>query len=347
MRRGGRVLGIVALVLAVAGCRGPRPEVAPPKITYDEAFFGTKPFASFVIPTPRAGAKEDTVVGEVKTVTVRDGDTLLDIARLHDVGYEEIKLANPGVDPWVPPVGATVLVPTAFVLPCCTYEGVVINVPELRMFYYRPGPTPGTTRVETYPVGLGRTDYRTPMGVFRVAGKTVNPVWGVPERIRAEHIKERGDARRFIKGGDPDNPLGKYRIELDRTLYRIHGTNFPWGIGKLVSHGCVQLYPEDIARLFPLVPVGTRVEFAYQPVKVGRRAGKTWVEAHPDIYKRGRSPKGWAVAALRQQGLSADPAHLQQALDGGRGEPRAVPVVAPKGSATPARVPAPPPARAP
>jgi L,D-transpeptidase ErfK/SrfK len=157
-----------------------------------------------------------------------------------------------------------------------------------------------------------------------VKGKTVNPGWGVPERIRQEHIRERGDGRRFIRGGDPDNPLGKYRFELDRTLYRIHGTNFPWGIGRLVSHGCAQLYPEDIAHLFPLMPIGTRVEFVYQPVKIGHDDGETWVEAHRDIYKRRGKPLDQAVAALRAQGLPADRAKLDHAVRTGDGVPRVV-----------------------
>jgi L,D-transpeptidase ErfK/SrfK len=307
--------------LSACGLRA-GPATAP---RYDEAFFARKPIASYTIATPRPGKPAETVIGSVRTATVRDGDTLLDLARLHDVGFEEMQQANPGVDPWLPPVGSRVVVPTAFVLPCCTYEGIVINVPELRAYFYRPGLRSGTTVVETFPVGLGRTDARTPLGVFRVKGKTVNPAWGVPERIRQEHLRERGDGRAFIKGGHPDNPLGKYRLELDRSLYRIHGTNFPWGIGRLVSHGCVQLYPEDIAHLFPLVPIGTRVEFVYQPVKVGRRDGATWIEAHRDIYRRGGEPLEHAVAAVRAQGLQADTVQLRDALrTAADGVPRAV-----------------------
>jgi L,D-transpeptidase ErfK/SrfK len=319
----GRGRGAVALLLAttLAGCalRGlsPAPE-------YDEALFARKPLRTFTIPTPQANAPTPTVIGEVRSVTVREGDTLLDLARLHDLGYEEIHEANPGLDPWIPTVGAKVLLPTAFVLPCCTYEGFVINVPEMRGYFYRPGKKPGTTIVQAFPLGLGRPEFPTPRGVFHVRGKTVNPDWGVPEKIRLEHLRERGDGRRFIKGGDPDNPLGKYRIELDRTLYRIHSTNFPWGIGRLGSHGCVQLYPEDMEHLFPLVAVGTRVEFVYQAVKVGQRDGATWVEAHPDRYKRGGSALDQAAKALRQRGLPADASSLRAAVVGRDGVPRVV-----------------------
>jgi len=326
--------GAVAIAVATAGCsflRPPSPVPArpaapskPPAKRFTEETFERKALPSYVIATPKPGAATDTVVGDARTVTVRERDTLLDLARYYDLGFEELQQANPGVDPWVPKVGSQVVIPTQFVLPCCSYEGIVLNIPEMRLYYYRPGQVADTTIVETFPLGLGRADYQTPLGVFHVKGKTVNPAWGVPERIRQEHIRERGDPRKFIKGGDPDNPLGKYRFELNRTLYRIHSTNFPWGIGRLVSHGCAQLYPEDMAHLFPLVPIGTRVEFIYQPVKVGRRAGSTWVESHPDIYGKSPPPLDQAQAALKAQGLTADPVRLQNALRDGNGVPRQV-----------------------
>jgi L,D-transpeptidase ErfK/SrfK len=316
---------VIAAVVSACGIRPPEPTPpSGPAAHYDEGTFGRKSLATYTIPTPRPGVATDTVVGTVRTVTARRGDTLLDIARLYDLGFEELQQANPGVDPWVPPVGTKVVLPTAFVLPCCSYEGLVVNIPEMRAYFYRPGARAGTTVVETFPLGLGRGEYKTPLGVFRVKGKTENPAWGVPEKIRLEHLHERGDGRKFIKGGDPDNPLGKYRFELDRTLYRIHGTNFPWGIGRLVSHGCAQLYPEDMAHLYPLVPVGTRVEFLYQPVKAGRRQGSTWIEAHRDIYHRGGQPLEQAAAALRAQQLTADAARLRAAIRADDGVPRVV-----------------------
>src|SRR5262249_31768549 len=156
-------------------------------------------------------------------------DTLLDVARYYDLGWNEIVEANPGVDPWIPPVGTAVVLPTEWVLPCCRYEGIVLNIPEMRLFFYRrPAGDPHTLLVDTHPVGLGRTDRPTPRGHFQVRGKTVNPRWNIPASIREEHIRERGDARTTIAGGDPDNPLGKYRIELSIPNYTIHGTNVPW-----------------------------------------------------------------------------------------------------------------------
>src|SRR5206468_5293259 len=161
------------------------------------------------MPTFRITAAE-TVVGSTRRYRIRDGDTLLDVARYFDLGYNEIIDANPGVDPMIPPVGLEVLVPTEWVLPCCSTGGIVVNIPEMRLYYFRPAPDDrATTLVQTFPVGLGRDDRRTPRGRFRVERKTVNPTWVVPESIRQEHLRERGDGRRSIRGGDPDNPLGK------------------------------------------------------------------------------------------------------------------------------------------
>src|SRR5262249_32512896 len=149
----------------------------------------------------------------------------------------------------------------------------------------------------------GRDGWPTPRGKFRVRGKTINPRWIIPESIREEHIRERGDARRSIAGGAPDNPLGRYRIELSLPLFSIHGTDIPWGIGMQVTHGCVRLYPEDIEGLFAQVPIGMPVEFTYQPVKVGRHGGAVFVEVHRDIYRSKRQLYRHAESTLRHQGI--------------------------------------------
>ena len=315
MRLAAPLLAGVVLVLGMGTARA----------GYDEDTFVRKSIPAYAIPTPARGAPPaDTVIGALRPYRIRKGDTLIDLARYYDLGMNEIAEANPGIDPWVPPVGATILLPTAWVLPCCTYEGIVVNIPEMRLFYYRHSPgDPHTTIVYTYPVGLGRDDWRTPSGKFKVRGKTVNPQWNIPESIRKEHIAERGDPRTFIPGGDPENPLGKYRIELTLPMYGIHGTDIPWGVGMQVSHGCVRLYPEDIERLFPLVPVGTAGEFVYQPVKVGVRGGQVYVETHRDIYGYAPALFREASAALERMGLMArvDQALLLAALDDPGGMP--------------------------
>jgi L,D-transpeptidase ErfK/SrfK len=291
--------------LVVASLTGCAAFTRPPP--YDEQVFATKSIPTYSVQVDREGAPVQTVIGSVETYRVREGDTFLDIARYHDLGYNEIVEANPGVDPWVPAPGTEITLPTQWILPCCTYEGVVVNIPEMRLYQYaRSEDSPETVTVRTYPVGLGREDWRTPRRAFRVRGKTVNPRWNIPASIRREHIRERGDHRRSIPGGHPDNPLGKYRIELGNSLYAIHGTNVPWGVGMLVSHGCIRLYPEDVERLFPRVAVGSRVEFIYQPVKVGRYEGATWVEAHADVYRYVGSLATAARSELERRKLSRD-----------------------------------------
>ena len=310
---------LVAVLLA--GCASrlkPRAEKPEP---WTEARFAKKQMASFRVKL-EDGVPVETVVGRVGTYKIKQGDTLLDVARLYDVGYQEIVDANPGVDAWVPPVGAPIVLPTWWVLPCCRYEGLVMNIPEMRIYHYRRDKKDKDTLiVQTYPVGLGRTDRRTPRGRFKVRGKTVNPTWVIPERIRQEHIAEDGDDRRAIPGGHPDNPLGKYRIELTIPYYTIHGTNNPWGAGMPVSHGCARLYPEDIEHLFPLVSAGTPVEFLYQPVKVGHRKDGTYLEAHADLYGFAGSLDAAARKELGRLGRTVDKKTLKGALERSRGLP--------------------------
>ncbi len=294
--------------------------IGPVRAEYPEELFWKKRFSSFTIPTPSPGSLPP-VLGDVRLYRIKTGDTLMDLARLYGLGYNEIVDANPGLDPWVPPAGATILLPMVWIPPCCTYQGVVVNIPEMRLFYFTSG-GPGTTVVQTYPVGLGRDEWQTPSGRFKVMGKTVNPQWNIPESIRQEHIAERNDYRTFIPGGAPDNPLGKYRLELTLPMYRIHGTDIPWGVGMQVSHGCVRLYPEDIEHLFPQVPVGVQGEFTYQTVKLGRQGGEVYVEAHEDIY--GKTPAIFreALAALQRRGVGGiDTGKLERGLDESGGIP--------------------------
>jgi L,D-transpeptidase ErfK/SrfK len=240
---------------------------------------------------------EPTVVGGLETYVVEEGDTLLDVGRHFDLGYNEMTSANPGVDPWMPSPGEVLVIPTEFVLPEARAQGVIVNIPEMRLYHFSGG------NVVTYPVGLGRDDWRTPEGAFKIRGKTERPTWVIPESIRAEHIRERNDPRTFIAGGDPENPLGLYRLELTLPLYALHGSNMPWGVGMQVSHGCIRLYNEDIALLFREVQVGSPGEFLYQPVKVGTRGEDVFVEVHPDIYSLRGDLAVEAEAILARRGL--------------------------------------------
>jgi L,D-transpeptidase ErfK/SrfK len=180
--------------------------------------------------------------------------------------------------------------------------------------------------VITFPVGLGREEWPTPQVKFRVRGKTENPTWVIPESIKKERIEEKGWTENFIPGGHPDNPLGAYRIELTLPIsgsYAIHGTNNPWAVGRLVTHGCVRLYPEDIRKFFPMVSPGVKGEFIYEPVKAGVHNHKVYVEVHKDIYNLTSDLHYEAQRILQQTGLEpfVDNARLAIALEERSGVP--------------------------
>ncbi len=315
----------VWLVIAVVAA-GSRANQAVAGRWSEEDFARERVSSNYPMSPPSSG-NERTVVGELTTWTVEDGDTMLDVGRHFDQGYNEMIAANPGTDPWLPPTGEVLLIPTEYVLPDAPYQGIVVNIPEMRLYYYHGGDRSGAgALVTTYPVGLGRDDWRTPEGSFKVRGKTERPTWVIPESIRAEHIRERGDDRTMIPGGDPDNPLGLFRLELTLPLYMLHGSNMPWGVGMQVSHGCIRLYNEDIALLFHDVRVGTPGEFVYQPVKVGMRDGVVYVEVHPDIYGLRTSLDDEAERLLAKRGWidRIDRSRLRQALAERSGLPVAI-----------------------
>jgi L,D-transpeptidase ErfK/SrfK len=230
---------------------------------------------------PLPPASED-VIGAIVSITAGPDDTLIDIARANDLGYDEIRAANPGVDAWMPRTDSTVVLPRLYLLPAGPREGIVINVAEMRMYYF-PKPKSGQpATVETFPVSIGRGDWNTPLVSTRVSAKIVDPVWTPPKSIRAEHA-ENGDPlpERFEAG--PDNPLGKYALRLTLPSYLLHGTNNEYGIGMQVTHGCMRLYAPDIERLYRIVPVGTPVRIVNQRYKAGWRQGVLYLEAHPAL----------------------------------------------------------------
>lgn len=233
--------------------------------------------ATFDLPPPG-----EEVVGQNLFVHAKASETLLDIARRYEVGYSEIKAANPDVDLWLPEEGAQVLIPLQYVLPQAPRKGIVINIAEMRLYYFPKTPPGQAGVVITYPLGIGREGWATPLGKTTIIEKTPNPTWFPPESIRAEH-KANGDPLPRVVPPGPDNPLGKFALRLGMPGYLIHGTNRPWGVGMRVSHGCLRLYPENIARLFKKVKVGTPVNIVYQPFKAGMRRGALYLEAHTSL----------------------------------------------------------------
>ncbi|MCL4780052.1 MAG: L,D-transpeptidase family protein [Gammaproteobacteria bacterium] len=222
------------------------------------------------------------VVGELQVIVARHEDTFADIARAYGLGFDELEHANPGVDAWLPGAGTRIVLPTRFVLPDAPREGIVLNIGTKRLFYF-PKPVAGQPRVViTHPVGIGREGWQTPLGTTKVVAKNKDPVWTVPASIRREHAAA-GDPLPARVGPGPDNPLGAYAMRLGFPGYLIHGTNKPDGIGMRVSHGCVQLFPEDIESLFAQVPVGTPVRIINEPRLLGWRGDNLYLEVHPAL----------------------------------------------------------------
>ena len=220
------------------------------------------------------------VIGAISTITARHEDTLIDIARRHGLGYEDIVRANPDVNVWVPGEGTEVILPTRFVLPAGPRRGVILNLAEYRLYYF-PEPKSGEPAyVMTYPISIGRMDWETPLGLTKVISKVRSPTWYPPESVREEHAADGDPLPRIVPPG-PDNPLGKYAMRLGLPGYLIHSTNRPAGVGMRVTHGCVRMFPEDIEFLFGRVEVSTPVRIINEPVKMGWDGDRLVMEVHP------------------------------------------------------------------
>lgn len=222
--------------------------------------------------------EKGSVIGENYTVTVEEGGTLVDIAREHNVGYEAIRLANPEVSIWAPFAGTEVVIPNRHILPDAPREGIVVNLSELRLYYYsREG------IVETYPISVGREEFATPVGVTKTTIKVKDPAWSPPSSMRRE-AAERGEPVPSVVPPGPDNPLGRHAILLGLPSYLIHGTNKPEGVGMRVSRGCIRMYPEDIESLYERVPSGTQVNIIDQPFKAGwSEDGVLYAQSFPQL----------------------------------------------------------------
>jgi len=222
------------------------------------------------------------VIGSVRTVEATHEDTLLDIARRTDIGQDQMERVNPDVDRWLPGAGTRITIPSQHVLPRAPRKGIVLNLPEMRLYYYPPKKPGQLPQVQTYPIGIGRMDWGTPLGTTRIVAKIKDPSWRPTESIRRDHA-ERGDPLPSVIPAGPNNPLGAYAMRLGIPGYLIHSTNKPFGVGMRVSHGCIRMLPEDIEKLFPQLPVGTPVTIINQPVKAGWYGGKLYLEVHPPL----------------------------------------------------------------
>ena len=231
------------------------------------------------------------IFGQVERIRTRYEDTLIQIARRYSLGYEELLRVNQGVDPWLPGEGTLVLIPGQRLLPPGEREGIVVNLPEHRLYYFPKPKMDQPATVLTYPVSVGKMDWRTPIGSTKIVSKQKNPSWTPPKSVHEERRRLGEPPLPAVVPPGRDNPLGAHamRLSIPGGAYLIHGTNNPDAVGMAVTHGCLRMYPEDIAALFERVPVGTKVTLIDEPVKMTKIDGEVWLEVHPPIDDQGRA----------------------------------------------------------
>lgn len=213
---------------------------------------------------------------------IKDKDTLVDLAVYFKVGYYHLTLANPGIDPWVPPVNQKIVIPKKILIPeefLNPSQSIVINIAEKRLYYFK------NQYFFVAPIGIGVEGSLPPLGVYTIVDKKEKPHWYPPPSIR----KEDPSLPEVVPPG-PENPMGDYVLYLSRGLYAIHGTNKIYSIGRRTTHGCFRLYPEHIKFLYENVPVGTLVKIVYEPYKIAFQNGKIYLQIYPDFEKRIRNP---------------------------------------------------------
>lgn len=233
---------------------------------------------SFDLPKPGY-----SLVGEIQTTQViSDDEDFSSIAEKYDIGYYEMYEANPGVNPDNPPIGTVLIIPTQYILPTELKKNtIVINLVEMRLYYL---PKTGN-KIYIFPIGIGKEGWETPLGETTITGKIENPKWVIPKSVyEFRKSNGHGDQRVILPG--PDNPLGKYKLQLANPHYLIHGTNVPEGIGRRGTAGCIRLYPKDIEQLYNLVSIGTHVITINKPYKVGCDGKTLYLEAHMPLFEQ-------------------------------------------------------------
>ena len=327
-------------LLSLAGCVTLEREreitwVAPPP-TVEEA----RPYAvslhRFELP-----AEGSDLIGKLQVTRAEHDDTFVDLARRFNVGYEELVRSNPGVDPWLPGEGREIVLPTQHLLPNAPREGVVINLAAMRLFYFPKVKSGESPIVYTFPIGIGRVGWATPVGSTRITRMAKNPSWRPGPGVRREH-RENGEILPAVVPAGPDNPLGTRAMYLGWAGYLIHGTNKPAGVGLRSSHGCIRMFPEDVEFLYDLVGAGTKVTVVNQPFVFGWHEGQLMLQAY-DVLED--DPRNWKTARqklltralavrlekrLKAQGDSIDWGAVSKVSH----EPRGVPLAVSRGVET-------------
>jgi L,D-transpeptidase ErfK/SrfK len=285
-------------------------------------------------------AKGGDVVGEVQTTYTHEGDSFVTLSDKYNVGYHELREANPGVELWTPHTGTKVVIPTRFILPAGKRNGIVINISELRLYFFAPT----MNLVATYPIGIGKMNWLTPTGTTTVVKKVKDPGWTVPDSIWESQAARGNILPRYVPPG-PDNPLGKYALRLGISGYLIHGTNSPSGIGMRVSHGCIRMNPEDIEELFTMVSAGTPVRIVHNNYDLGWENSKLLLEVRKPLSEF-RKPKALLKKEIiqaiysytGQQWAIVDWAAVDRAIDETRGVPEVIGIYSTSASVAPGAV---------
>ncbi len=271
--------------------------------------------------TFRLDNPNDSVVGFPFYFTARNKDTLLDIARQNNLGYADMRQANPKVDMWVPGEGTEVMVPSFYVLPNVPRTGIVINRAEKRLYYYPPN---DPNQVRIYTISVGRDAMGTPLGTFKVIEKKKDPIWTPGPNVRASHAA-RGDILPAQVPPGPENPLGRFAMRLSNPDYLIHGTSMPWGLGMEVSGGCIRMYPEGVEELFGLVSIDTPVAIIDQPYKLGWRGDDLYLEVQTGEKSVRQSARSVIPESLANtEGLVIDWEAVERAIKEDTGVPQVV-----------------------
>jgi L,D-transpeptidase ErfK/SrfK len=309
------------------------PDIAPDPTAPRERPLATRHFEGVT--------SDQEILGGVQVLFARYENTFVKIAREYNLGFDELRIANPGVDAWLPGEGTPIYLPTMSIVPDSPRDGILLNLPSMRLLYFVDDGKAGsheaaTLTVTSHPIGIGREGWATPTGEAAVTGKARDPVWYPPASVRAEHA-ELGDPLPSIVPAGPDNPLGAFAMGLSMPGYLIHGTNKPAGVGMRVSHGCIRLFPEDIEALFERVPSGTPVYIINEPVLAGWQDGELFLEVHKPLAEDERDLSVEAevavAAAFERAGLApalVDPELVAQIVSERRGIP--FPILSPQRS---------------
>ncbi len=272
--------------MALGGCVAVQELPAPPGSDRDKEPLQTVAEQKRLGPLNRnfftLESPHQSVIGEPQIVHTREENTFSDLAREYGLGYDEIIAANPGIDPWLPGDETAVLLPTQYVLPDVPRRGLILNIASKRLFYFPEVADGAPLQVLTYPIGIGRVGWETPLGDTTVISKARDPSWYVPASVRRERA-EMGSPLPAVVPPGPDNPLGHFVLKLDMPGYLIHGTNQPYGVGMRVSHGCIRLYPENIEPLYGMVGIGEAVTIINEPYLAGWRDGELYFESHSPL----------------------------------------------------------------